>query len=114
LETVVVNKSNENERRRELHTLVDPKVLSTLIPVLIAVASAFMVHDRSINTMQVTINQHDKTITSIQSEIAENRALKDQTITSLITLKQQMVYVEKHLDQLTTRIRQLEKDAQQK
>lgn len=48
---------NDNEKRR-FSTFFDPKLLQVLIPVIIAVGSGFVAHDRSISSIQTHIQNH--------------------------------------------------------
>jgi len=57
------------EKRNFLSTIIDPKILPILIPVLIAVFSAFLVHDRTIHQVLIREEQSRKEIIQMRSDI---------------------------------------------
>lgn len=98
--------SNGKERRIAIQTIVDPKTLPTLIPVLLAVGSAFMVHDRSINTLQVTVAQHQQLIGSNSGRADTIRDIQSR----LSILENQIQNVQGDDSNLYAEIRALEKE----
>jgi septal ring factor EnvC (AmiA/AmiB activator) len=60
-----MGEQNNQDDKRRLHTLFDPKMLQIFIPLLLAVGSGFLVHDRSISNLNVTVMQHERTIASL-------------------------------------------------
>jgi hypothetical protein len=61
-ENAMTEDANGKDRRKSITTLVDPKTLPTVIPIILAIGGAFLFHDRSINTLQVTVTQHEQVI----------------------------------------------------
>jgi len=131
----MVENTTAKERRGIIQTLVDPKTLPTLIPILLAVGSAFMVHDRSINTLQVTVQQHERiigtntnraeTVRDIQSRLgilesaisnfaADHREFSEEIreLHKLTTsLQQSVMFDERQVGDILVRLRALETKA---
>lgn len=63
------------ERRTIFQTLFDPKTFPTLIPVLLAIGSAFITIDRMVHRISITQEQHTIQITRQQDRIAEFHTL---------------------------------------
>lgn len=62
-----------NQRRSIIETLIDPKYLSLLIPILMAVASAFLVHDRSISKMMIIQENQSQHVSEMSKQLLEIR-----------------------------------------
>ena len=119
---------NGEENRRGFLTLVDPKTLPTIIPLILAVASAFMVHDRAINTMKTQISNIEtqeerqvKNIDNILAEISELKARVRELSVKLLGVVQssekdlkgenvQLERLEKELVAVRQRLRDLERE----
>lgn len=57
----------DNEKhtdRRKTATLIDPKLLQVFIPLVLAAGSGFLVHDRSISTLEATVKQQGELLTT--------------------------------------------------
>lgn len=76
-------RNNGRDRRGTFSTLFDPKTFPTLIPVLLAVGSAFIALDRMVHRVSITQEQHAEKITDQHEQLHELQ----KAFTSILVLK---------------------------
>lgn len=64
----------QKERRSILTSMVDPKTLPTLIPVMLAIGSAFVTLDRTIQRIDT---EHEAVIADVAANTAEIDSIRD-------------------------------------